>query len=404
MIVCTWVFAAAAKPRALRARWETSIQIDGVPGEFGGEWRRLTHALKGKRPPSEDLDARALVAFGDKGIYLAADVRDDKIVGGGDHVELLLGIPGGSTQSYLLYPGVTGKSRATVKRRGGAVVRGAKIVEAPSEGGYTLEALIPWPAVPKSSTVRVGYRGALFVHDADRSRRVERVLGTAPTRRYAKLPAISTEPELALGAGLLRDRHLVRPPSHNILANVAGDRMRERVLVYAPFLVVLGPHYRGGREYFYRDLGTDHGGTIGEVRVRDVTGDRRADIWLRKWVTFDGGKVEVLQVLSFMDGDTPELVLDQEVGLVLDKGGSVHNDVRVRGVGRSTRVTIRPGKNNGMGAAAFRYESNNGAKPLLLPWGTIKSRTYAVKDGRFEVLSERRQAVDRPPPPPPPPL
>ena len=394
---------AAAKPRGLRASWATDIQIDGLPNEFGGEWRSLTHRLKGDRPEESDFDARALIAYGDAGLYVAADVRDDKLVGGGDHIELLLGIPGGATQSYLLYPGVAGKSRATVKRRG-VPVRGAKIVEAPSDGGYTLEALIPWKAIPKSATVRIGYRGALFAHDADRSRRAETVLGSSDTRRYANLPPISTEPEMALGSGLLRERNIRRAPSHNVLLNVSGSRMKERVLIYGPFLVVLGPEYRQGREYFYRNLGTGNGGSLQKARFVDFTGDRKTDILIRKWVAFEGGKVDVLQILSFRSGDTPELVFNHEVGLKLDNGSSIRNDVRVLGAGRATRVTIRPGKAKGIDGAAFRYESSSGAEPPLLPWGTIASRTYGVKRGAFEVVAERGQSTDRPPPPPPPPL
>ena len=59
--------------------------------------------------------------------------------------------------------------------------------------------------------------------------------------------------------------------------------MIERVLVYDRYLVVLGPHFRDGNEYYFADLGVDvSAGQLPMFEVRDVNGDGKADIVLRK--------------------------------------------------------------------------------------------------------------------------
>ena len=391
--------SAAARPRGLRATTAPeSLTIDGVPQEWDTDWRDIEHVVRGDKPDKNDLSGRVTLAYNGDGIFVAADITDDKFSGGSDHVELLLGIPGGTVHSLDLYPGVPGKSRASVKS-GGRPVRGAEIVEAPSPEGYSLEAKIPWDAIPRSGTVRIGYRGAIFVHDGDRGS-VDTVMGTADTRSYAELPPISTEPELALGGGLLRERNLTRPPRYNLLANVVGDALLERILVYDRFIVVLGPSYRGGEQYYFRDLG----GAVLDLDLVDYTGDGRVDIKLKRKFKDSGSTTEVFEILSYHGGgDAPEAIFAQDIKLVV-ADGSIENDVKLTGAGARTRIVVSAGKNRGIDPHRFSHETNTGASPVLLPWGNVSQQTFALQGGSFAMTDERKQSVSGsglPPPPPP---
>lgn len=391
---------ALAKGNGLKALTAPEkIVFDGEPKEFDTDWRSLTRFVRGTADGA-DLEAKATVAYDDEGLYVAADVTDDKLVGGGDHVELLLGIPGGTLASFRLYPGVPGKSRAEVKDKAGRKVSGSKIVEAPKSNGYTLEAHIPWKAVPQSSTVRVGYRGGLFVHDADRSTRADTIVGTADSQSYRELPPISTMCELALGSGLLRQRNIKKAPLFNLMADVVGDQLLERVLVYDRFIVVLGPGYRDGEQYYYRDLGTSE---VPKFEARDLTGDGKADLLINKRVQGPRGSVDVLEVLSYHDkGETPNAVFAQEVTLALSGGGKITNDVRVSGSGSRTTIVIKPGDASGVSSSQFQRASSTGATPVLVPWGTIASQTFSVKDGAFALTNEEAQEGESAPAPPAP--
>ena len=387
-----------AKPAGLKALpAPADVSLDGVPNEYDGDWRDLTYAKDGSKPDAADLKAKILLCYDSDAIYVAAQVADDKLVAGGDHVELLLGIPGGKLHSIDLYPGVPGKRKASVKSKGRSV-SGAKIVEAPTADGYSLEAKIPWSAIPSSDSIRIGYRGAVFVHDADTSTRVEAVLGSADGRTYASLPPISSASELALGSGLLRERNIQVPPRHNLLADVVGDRLKERVLIYDRFLVVLGPGYRDGEQYYYRDLDADADrDDLLRFDVQDVTGDGKEDIIMRRRVHGPSGQVEVFEVLSYHPGgDTPTPIFAQEVALEVG-GGRIENDVELSGSGSRARIVLGAGRAERMDARRFERASNTGANPVLEPWGQVASQTWTIRGDRFVLSDEKTKEPERPP-------
>lgn len=376
------------------------VVFDGVPDEWDGDLRPLSYALEGE-VRSGDASAQVLIAYDDEGLYVAAEVEDDDVVGGRDHLSLLLGIPGGTLHEIALFPGVPGKSKGQVKARG-VPVRGAKIVEAPRGGGYSLEAKIPWATLPRSDEVRVGYRGAVMLTDVDGGR-VEAVISTADSKAYGDLPPLSLTAELALGSGLLRERNIQTPPVHNLLANVFGDKLLERVLVYDRFVVVLGPGYRHGEQYYFRDLGAsaDRGDLLA-FELRDLTGDGRDDLLIRKRVRGAEGSVEVVEILSYHPGaEIPESLFAQEVRLELAGGGVVENELRLSGSGARTRIDLAAGRDDGIDRARFTRASSTGATPVLVPWGEIAAQTFQLRDGRFAMVDERRQqpaAVVAPPP------
>ncbi|WP_437686091.1 hypothetical protein [Sorangium sp. So ce176] len=383
---------AAGTPLAaplVESKW---LKLDGVPKEWPVALTSLGIRVKGK-PSKADLAAHAAIAYDDARVYVAADVTDDALRGGADHVKLVLGFPGGKVQEVALYPGEPGKTAGVVKLPGGKVAAGARVVEAPRSGGYTLEASIPWSAFPEAATTRVGLRAGLFVHDADGGGGVDAVVGSATSEAYGSLSPLSTEPELALADGLLKSKGLHGPPKYDLVVDVAGDAMRERVLVHERFLVVLGPGFRKGAQYYFEDLGVDASeGMLPSLTARDLTGDGQAELILRKRTGSGARYREVMHVLQFGAGDAPRPIFQHEVAISTDKG-SIVNEVDFVPDGARMAIRVQPGK-------ATRYDASNYAEgvettydPLLLPWGSIKSQLYKLTGGAFTKASEQRQAA-----------
>lgn len=384
----------ASKFRGIKATLAPKrIAIDGLPNEWTGAWHELSVPLRGSVASSSDLKASATVQYDARYLYVAADVNDDRVVVGGDHVELVIGIPGGRLASLKVFPGVPGKSRARVKL-GYKALRRVRVVEAMRPGGYTIEARIPWSVLPQSKRVRIGLRGALVVHDADRSKRPSKALATTGKLTYAKLPPLSLEPELALGAGLLRDNNIQTKPRYNLLADVLGDSMLERILVYDRYLVVLGPSYRQGRGYFFRELKSSaERGDVLDLQLRDCTGDAKADIVIRQRIRGTKGTLKMFQILSYHAGsDTPQRIFAQEYALDVS-ATRVRNKLRMHGAGGGTTIAVQAGPlPSGFDPSrVFESRSYTGANAILLPWGEIAEQRYVFKGDRFQMVDERLQ-------------
>lgn len=383
---------AHAEGSALRADLvqAKAIKLDGVPKEWPSGLTALTRSVKGK-PGKPDLEARAAVAYDGANLYIAADVVDDALRGGADHVALVLGFPGGTTHEIQLYPGEPGKTAGSARTGNGKAIAGAKVIEAPKDGGYTLEASVPWSTFPEAATVRIGLRAALLARDADASSSIEAVSGSSTSVAYADLPSLAMEPEQALADGLVRDKGLKGAPRFNLLANVAGDAMKERVLVYDRYLVVLGPSFRKGSEYYWNDMGVDVGaGMLPSVEARDLTGDGQAEIIFRKRFGTGNRWREMLHVVSFGATEVPNTIFQHEIGLMTE-AGSIANEVTFAPDGGKTAIRISVGTSKGFHAGNYKEATETAFNPLLLPWGSIKSQTYKVAGSAFTKASEEKQ-------------
>jgi hypothetical protein len=364
-----------------------TIRLDGVPKEWGG-LVALGNTVKGRRG-KPDIEATAAIAYDANNVYVAADVVDDVLRGGGgDRVELVLGFPGGAVHSVLLYPGDPGRSAGVAKTSDGATVSGAKVVEAPHAGGWSLEAAVPWSAFPPAKLVRVGLRGAIFVHDVDAGSTVKNIVGTAASTAYASLPALLTEPEQSLEEGLVREKGLRGAPKFNVIADVAGDAMKERVLVYDRWLVVLGPSFRKGKEYYFTDLGVEGPNVVG-CEARDVTGDGQAEIVLRKRFGSSTKYREMMQILQFGAGEVPTTIFQHELAVVTE-AGSITNEVVFSSDGGRTAIKITSGTARSFNAGTYREPTETSYDPVLLPWGSIASQMYKLSGSAFVKASEER--------------
>lgn len=408
----TFAPGALAEGTSLRADLVEgkSVKLDGLLKEWSSFFS-LSHAVKG-RSGKPDIEARAAISYDANNVYIAADVTDDTLRAGADHVEIVLGFPGGAVHEVELFPGDPGKSPGAAKAKDGSTISGAKVVEAPKQGGYTLEASVPWSAFPPASRVRVGLRGAIFVHDADAGSQIKNVIGTASSASYAGLPSLSTEAEQALFDGLLKDKGIRSAPKVNLIADVAGDAMKERVLVFERYLVVLGSNFRKGSEYYYGDIGVDPSMLV-SCEAKDLTGDGKDELIFRKRVGSSSKYREMIQVQAFGASDTPSVIFQHEVGINGDIG-SVVNEVSFVSDGAKTAIKITPGRATGYNAGNYKEPTETAFDGLLLPWGSVASQLYKYSGSGFSKASEERQAPTAPPagpvgpgeglpkPPPPP--
>ncbi|HMY21922.1 MAG TPA: hypothetical protein PKA58_36610, partial [Polyangium sp.] len=322
---------------------------------------------------------------------------DDALRGGGDRVSVVIGFPGGTTHEIELFPGEPGKSAASAKTKDGKTISGAKVIEAPRTGGWTLEASIPWSAFPPATTTRVGLRGAIFVHDADSGTTIDASVGTAPSAAYESLPPVSIESEQALGESL-KAKKIKNVPKYNLIADVAGDALKERVIVFDQVLVVLGPTFRKGAEFYWTDLGVDASqGMLPGCEARDLTGDGQAEIIMRKRLGKPKNYREYLQILQFGKSDTPTMIFQTEVGIVTEKG-AIENEVSYVPDGSKMAIVIKPGSAKNFDAGNYAEGRETNMDPALLPWETVASRTYKWNNKGFVKSSEETQAGTAAPP------
>jgi hypothetical protein len=167
--------------------------------------------------------------------------------------------------------------------------------------------------------------------------------------------------------------------------------MKERVIVHDRFLVVLGPNFRGGTEYYWSDLLGSEGGAVTLAEVREATGDGRNEIIIRKRVGKDKKWRELYQVLSFTGAEVPTPIFQHEVGISTEEG-TIQNEVRVVRDGANPTITVEPGTAKGLDANNYREPIETSVFPLLFPWGNIASQTYRWSSGKYAKAGEQKQA------------
>jgi hypothetical protein len=384
-------------PGTLRANLmdkDNPVKLDGVLGEWAA---RTPGAVVVKGSAGADFAFSAAVQYDDKFLYVGGDVaessfvRTDHFGDGEDHASLVLAFPkvGGGFAGYEigLFAGKPGESVGEVRYAGGrkGQVAGAKIVEAPTAKGYSFEAIVPWSTFPEARSVRVGLRGAVRYTIADGGGAAHNVVSTGPgdASSPANLPSLLTEAEQSIVDGILKEKGLTaEAPKVDILADLTGDGMRERVAVWGNFLTISGPTYRGGKEYFYRDIG----GELIHIEARDVTGRGKDDLVLRRRLPVEGSTREWFEVWSLLKGDEPFTTFGHEIAITRE-GKRVSNAVRV--AKKEIHVTLEPA--SGWDASSYREPTVDGVEPILLPWGPTRGETFRFDGTRFARVHEDRQ-------------
>ena len=365
-------FEAVQKDRA--------VKLDGVLNE----WPALTKALVTAKGATK-AGLKISLQYDDAKLYIGADVTDPSFQPGKDHVELVFAVPspGGMYTTYDLgfYAGKPGETSGNVRYGTKGSVGGAKIVEAPEANGYSFEAAVPWSAVPELKTTRVGVHGLAAYVDGDG------VVATGPgdAQHPRDMVWIPSEPELSLIEQILQPKGLTkRAPDAELVADLTGDGVRERVAVWEQYITICGTSYLGGTGFFFRDLQ----GQLVKLEARDVTGRGKADVLVRRKQTVGDAEREYLEVLSAMNAtDQPRVTFSHEIA-VRQSDHRIDNAVHLtRG---EIEVTVEP--TTTWDPLSYKEPIAGGdVEPILFPWGGVKTQLYKFDGTKFSKAKEVTQ-------------
>jgi len=358
---------------------ERPVKLDGVPTEWP-PFAKADVAAKGT------TQSQMLVGlqYDDAKLYVAADVKDASFRPGEDHVSLVLAVPqpGGSyaTRELSFFAGKPGESEGSVRYGRGGAVPGAKIVEAPSGAGYTLEATVPWSALPEARITRVGIHGVARYVEGDA------IIATGPSdvQHPAMMAWVPSEPELSMIEQLLTPKSLTKTaPIAEVVADLNGDGVRERVAVFDRYLTICGSGFMGGTGFFFRDLG----GELVKLEARDAAGRGHGEVVVQRRATVGDATREVLEVLSATGASSePRVSFAHEISV---RQGQSHVDNAIHIARGEIDVTTEPASN--WDPAAYKEPIASDVEPILLPWGGVKSQTWRWDGSRFTKAHEVTQ-------------
>ncbi|HYP89714.1 MAG TPA: hypothetical protein VEQ59_16215, partial [Polyangiaceae bacterium] len=395
---------------------DVKIRIDGDLREWPNKMTDLGDTLEGKTAAGDPRVA-ATVAYDENSLYVVLKVFDRQLVrtaAGGDkedHATLFLSFPKGQTYALDLFPGQPGKVAGAVKIKGSAV-NGAKIVEAPTDKGLAVEAQIPWSAFSEAARTRVGLRATITYTDVDGGS-VKAVIGTSSARSGKAMPPLLLSNEQGLEESIIRAKGLSANPARDAYGNVSGDGMVERVAVWGGNLVIIGPHFKAGKEFYFADLGIPDAGQVQRLELLDFDADGHDEIVVQKRVGSSDKYREVLTVLKVDKNEQPFLAFAHEVG-IKTKDGEIKNRVKLSRAG----IEIAQGESEGFEPGSFSEVQPGDMGATLLPWESVGSRTFTWKGKGFEASGEtaftpkggvapaakkpKARASDEPAAPPPP--
>jgi len=384
LLVCALPALAGGRMIVAEPMQGEKVRVDGDLREWPNKMTELGDTLSG----SGGGDPRAAVTLGydDDNLYVVLKIFDKRIVRTAaaaqaeDHATLSLAFPHGrdfNTYEVELYPGNPGKVAGVVKLKGSAL-SGAKIVEAPSEGGLHVEAQIPWSAFPEASKVRVGLRAAVTYTDADAPGSISGVISSASGRSGKALPSFLLEAEEGLESQLLRPKNLINA-SREAFGNVSGDAMYERVAVFGDSLAIVGPHYRGGKEFYFADLGVKDASMVTRLELVDFDGDGHDEIVIQKRIGAPDKYREIVTVTKVGTDDTPFQAFAQEVG-IKTADGKIENRVSLK----NRTLEISQGESDGFEPATYAEVTPSEMGSALMPWESVGSRSFKWQGKGFE--------------------
>lgn len=394
MLVCLPVAVRAQAPLPVSAASAARIKVDGDVGE----WRGARFVRVGDSPSGS---AEVALAYDVRGLYVGARVQDDVFIRNArpkmeeDALIVRLAFPqrGQFIDSELwLFAGKIGETAAVAQLKSGPLLSplraGVQIVEGPLQGGYALEAFVPWSSFTGGSDYAYA-RGSLHLHDVDEATGGRRRTGdpsSAPlTLQPAELPWLSLEagPVRAISA-LLKSKNLEQSASKlDFIGDVRGDARAERVLVIGTFVAVSG----SDAKFDFADLPVTSAGDVLRAEMRDLTGDDKPELVLRLGQQNELGSRELLQVYR-LNAPPISAVFGAEVRKQTSAGW-VETLSRFEQKPRvPTQIVLISGRAQGLSEENYRETQEGDLVPIALPWGRWLERRYQWDGTRFALRSE----------------
>lgn len=398
--------SAAAAQAGIRVYEIERVRVDGSLRD----WRDANFAEVGR---GDDASMRFALGADSEGFYVAAEVRDDRMVRTArpgareDAVILTLSIPRGRRRlvsDIYIFAGVSGRSAgsAGISSRVGGRPRpmaGARVVEGPrrGRGGYIVEAFLPFARIP-GATRWDSARATVRLRDVDSEAHPEVESEPALVATDALVPLMPSG-----GAGGALEQFLSQQglgaarPRFDLRGDVAGDRQPERVFVVDRFVVVTGPGYRDGRGYGFHELPIGRPTDARSAQLADLTGDGKAELVIVLRQRNEQGERDLWQVIS-LTGERLRPIFGIEVRKAVGNG-SVEARVRIRpGRGRQpAEIEVTAGRARGLDRESYQEAPAGDAQPMLLPWGPIRARRYRWAGNGFRQVSEQANPRYRPP-------
>ncbi len=385
---------AAGAPLDLSSVQGKKLSLDGWLKEWAG-FTKLSYTVKG----SSDAKASVALAYDTKQLYLALSIKDDDLVRSAsfgaaeDRAELSLVVPkpeGGYTSYDLwLFPGVPGKSAGAVKLKGGRAVAGAKIVESATSGGLDVEVSIPWSALAATTRLRVGLRAAVRYADYAPGGKLQAIVATSDAQGGLALPVLRFENEQGLDKSLLSPKGLGPTPDKVAYGDVSGDKSLEQVAVYGRFITILGGGYRGGKQFFYKDLGVSDASMLPTLELADLTGDGREEIIVVKRVGARDQYREYVEVLSVSAKGEPFVVFEHETGIASGEG-KILNKVSVGKHAGKPALIIAQDVAEGWDQGSFKEPRQSELGAALLPWEDVGEKRFAWDGSAMVQVAEKK--------------
>jgi hypothetical protein len=236
-------------------------------------------------------------------------------------------------------------------------------------------------------------RASFKYHDGDGANE-NGVLGTSggSVDKANELAALPIAAEQAVLEGLLEQKGLAgTKPKIDVYADVAGDDRKERVSVFGRFFTICGPGYRKGKQFFWREVA----GEIVSLEPSPITGRgaTKEDLVVRRRATSGtpgAPSHDILEVWTFpANGEEPTTIFAAQIAIAAADGKHrVSNSARI--TPKEIEIAVEPAV--GWDAASFNEPMADNMEPILLPWGTVKSKTYKLEGGKFTKSGEVAQA------------
>ena len=215
-------------------------------------------------------------------------------------------------------------------------------------------------------------------------RRRERATGTRPTPQLSPRSSPSPSRRSSRGFSSRRGSSALRP-RFDIVADVAGDAMKERIAVYDQYLTICGPHYRGGTQFFFRDLG-------GELREPRRAGDHRArQGGPRRSSARSSSAERTRQLVRGVEHPPARRRAADDVRATRSPSRRARATWTTRCTSRGTTSRSRPSSAMGWDVTSYKEPTITDVEPVLLPWGAVKSQVYRFDGAKFAKVKEVTQ-------------
>jgi len=397
-LLLSWQPAQAQIALPVHEVGEDGVRIDGMLRD----WRTIRRVRVGR---GDDASMSFALGYDARGLYVAAEVSDERLVRtrrptpNEDAIVVTLATPRGrgwqASEVWVFAgkPPIAGSAAVgTLGARRLRPANGSRVVEAPRDGGYSVEAFVPWSRIPGASRWQEG-RISVRLRDVDLESRpeVEDEPATAEVdpRNLDRLPRVRpTGGEAAVLDRFLQAQGIPgADPDHSLRGDVCGDGRPERVVQVQRFVVVFGAGYEDGNGFDFLQLPVQATGDVHGARLRDFTGDGKAELLVELRQRDGRGSRDLWQLFTF-DCDRIRPLFAVETRKETPRG-HVEASVRVTGRGRRTQIEVRAGRAHQLSPESFREAAATDAEAILLPWGPVLQRTYRWDGERFATVRER---------------